>query len=149
MGNATTTDRTDEEIEQDRINAERDAERRAARLNSLGQFLLWMRNNPDVELPYWLDFDLWASDDADMARRIRSMGGAEKVYDSSSMRAIKDFGNGVRYRVSISREEVCTKVLTGYETRKTTKYVPVETEETVETFEWECKPIMAALDSED
>jgi hypothetical protein len=149
MSNATTTDRTDEDIERERQNKERDAERRTATLNSLGQFLLWMRQNPDVDLPYWFDFDLWASDDADMARRIRSMGGAGKVYDSSSMRAVKDFGNNVRYRVSVSREEVCTKVVTGTETRKVTKYIPVETEETVETFEWECKPIMAALDSED
>jgi hypothetical protein len=110
--------------------------------------------HPDLPLPESeLSWGVHGQDDpkAAIARIARAVPvNCEKWYDDDYFR-MRFSLHGFKLRVWATREQVCTKVVTG--TQEVTKMVPaanteyVEVTETVETVEWICEPLLAEVSS--
>lgn len=133
-----------------------DAQRAARDLRLLADFL---DANPDLpgSLAYAFDsihvFPPGRDDVAAWARAVlRAHGSVQKYQDSEKWAGLDvKFGEVVKLRVRIEREEVCERVVIG--TREVTEEVPdpeavaalpkVAVTTTVEDVEWRCMPLLS------
>ena len=127
----------------------------ASLADKLREAIDFLEAHPDLPEPYYtishrLSWGFHNSDEAaaDMAAIVRAIGGKwDKNIDEEYYRLDSRVG-GLDLEVWAFRKQVCERVSTG--TVEVTVDVPTAFEsvtKTVETFEWQCKPILAEATS--
>jgi hypothetical protein len=117
-------------------------------VNSLRQLADFYEQNPEVPLPQYPSFNIFASREAEKAReQFRSFGAFQKEFFDNWFVARKTFGS-IRLELNAPREQVCRRVVVG--TREIPEHIiPASTEtivpaHTEEIAEWQCEPILPA-----
>lgn len=113
------------------------AERREARLNEVQALLTFLKENPELPVPwYWANTCDAQADDKEQLLQLRKKLGrkVEKVVESYQFGFKKSFGDHVEYSITVPREEVCERVVTG------TRVEPAYTveERVVEEYDYIC-----------
>lgn len=121
-------------------------ERADAFADSLRQFADFIEQNPSFteHIGSWSPY-VYAKDRAQLATIIRTLGSCRKQYISNSLYVEKDFGKHLELNVTINREKVCRKIVTG------TRVIPARAElipeRVEEIIEWDCTdPLLADVE---
>lgn len=104
---------------------------RAEYVQGLRELAAFIETHPDAPLPYAGAQNAFASK-ADMIALARSGGRWNKRFVGDYFCLTVEFAGGHSYEVSISRDQVCRKVVTG------TRVEPAQPERVIEEFKWVC-----------
>lgn len=122
---------------------------RELKLQGMRECLEWLENHPEVELTApEINGHVYGNNAKErMGQHARAMGHADKDFIQQWAYLRKRFSGGVRYSVSVSREDVCERVVVGTKTipAHADYVIPAAPETEVEIIEWRCSSL---LDSE-
>src|SRR4051812_17288766 len=97
------------------LNDEVRAEQRQKRLDEVQSLLTFLKDNPELPVPwYWANTcDAQADDKTQLLELRKKLGPrVEKVVETYQFGFSKSFGESVTYSLCIPREEVCERVVT-------------------------------------
>lgn len=107
-------------------------EKRTEFISALRDFADWLDQHPDVMVPGYAVLNAFP-DTLDVLQAQARAAGWEKVWGDGWFSLRKVFGDeSLIFDVSVPRETVCRKVVTG------TRVQPATPEQIVEEYTWEC-----------
>ena len=110
-------------------------ERRTAFIQALRECATFLETHPTVKQPVYNVLNVFVNTKDELAAYAR-VTSWEKTYNGEWFWLAKAFGQDLRLDITVSRETVCRKVVTG------TKVVPAveaQPERVEETFDWVCE----------
>lgn len=126
-------------------------------LAGMRAFCDWLEQHPEIDMPeYGLGhnefncIEFYYNDKADIARFVRALPGRADKEHSGSMFYVNGDIEGLCVRASVSRSEVCERVVVGKETKVReqlpdgVEYEKVEYE--ADVIEWVCTEPLLAVD---
>lgn len=105
--------------------------RRTAFIASLRACADFLDAHPDVEPPTYTTMNVFVQTRAQLAVHAR-VATWDKIYNGDWFYLRRAFGEDLNLDITIARDEVCRKVVTG------TRVVPAQPERTVDEVEWVC-----------
>lgn len=106
-------------------------ERRAAFIQALRDCADFLESHPAVIAPRYNTMNVFVNTREEVAAQAKAASW-EKVYNGDWFYLSRAFGEDLRLDITVEREVMCRKVVTG------TRVVPARPEQTVEEFEWRC-----------
>ena len=109
-------------------------DRRAAFIQSLRDCADFLDRHPSVNVPRYVNLNVFVNTREEIAAHAR-VTSWEKVYNDTWFYLRKEFGTDLSLDITVQRETVCRKVVTG------TRVVPAKPEHEVEDIEWVCDDV--------
>lgn len=88
----------------------------------------------------------YSSTKDELAAQVALMGTSEKEWGPSYLDVSKKFGESVKFEVSIAREAICERVVTGKKVVPATPAVEAQPEREVDVVEWKCPENFSLLE---
>jgi hypothetical protein len=113
------------------------AAKRTAFISGLQELAGFLAEHPEVPIPYYTTLNVFVGEKADIARAAKA-GSWDKIFNGEWFYLRRTFQGCIDFDVTVERDVVCRKVVTG------TKLVPAQPERSVDEYEWVCdEPLLA------